>query len=209
MAKPPDPALAEPLAFLADRDPDLARALADCGLPPRRRGGPGFAGLLQIIVAQQVSTASAAAILGRLKGRLPRLTPRGLLRLGEAELLGLGFSRAKARYALALAEDVLAGRIDIDGLREMEDEAAIEHLTAAKGIGRWSAEIYLLFSLRRPDVMPAGDLALQVAAKRLKRLPDRPDDKVLRGLAEGWRPHRSAAARFLWHAYRHPGLPDL
>ncbi len=209
MAKPPDPKLAAPLAALADCDPDLARALGDCGLPPRRKSPAGFPGLLRIIVSQQVSTASAAAILAKLKTRMPRATPQAFLKLGEAELVASGFSRAKMRYATALAEDLLARRLDLRALDLMEDEAAIQHLTAAKGIGRWSAEIYLLFSLGRPDIMPAGDLALQVAAQRMKQLAQRPDDKALRALAERWRPHRSAAARFLWHAYRHPGLPDL
>ncbi|GAB5470752.1 MAG: DNA-3-methyladenine glycosylase [Rhodospirillales bacterium] len=211
MSKPqtkprPDPALAAPLASLAAGDPDLARALASCGLPPRRSGGRGFSGLLRIIVAQQVSTASARAILNRLKEPLPRATPRAFLRLTDAQLKAAGFSAPKVRYARALAEDILAGRISPAGLADLDDEAAIAHLTAAKGIGRWSAEIYLLFSLRRPDILPAGDLALQVAAQRLKRLESRPDDKALRALGEAWRPHRSAAARLLWHLYRQPGI---
>ncbi|MEQ8654985.1 MAG: DNA-3-methyladenine glycosylase 2 family protein [Kiloniellales bacterium] len=209
MAKPPDPKLAAPLNALAARDPDLAKALADCGLPPRRKSPAGFPGLLRIIVSQQVSTASAAAILTKLKTRMPRATPRAFLKLDEADLVASGFSRAKMRYATALAEDIVARRIDLAALPQMEDEAAIAHLTAAKGIGRWSAEIYLLFSMGRADIMPAGDLALQVAAQRLKGWRERPDDKALRKLAEDWSPHRSAAARFLFHAYRHPGLPEV
>jgi len=209
MTKPPDPSLEAPLTLLAARDRHLAKALADCGLPPRRKSPAGFPGLLRIIVAQQVSTASAAAILLRLKERLPRATPAAFLRLADAELIAAGLSRPKMRYARALAEDLRSRRINLAALAEMEDEAAIAHLTAAKGIGRWSAEIYLLFSLGRPDIMPAGDLALQVAAQRMMGLVRRPDDESLRALAEAWRPHRSAAARFLWHAYRHPGLPQL
>jgi len=201
--------LAAPLAALAERDGALAKALADCGLPPRRSSPAGFPGLLRIIVSQQVSTASAAAILTKLKARMPRATPQAFLRLDQADLVAAGFSRPKMRYATALAQDLLSGRIDLTALAAMEDEAAIAHLTAAEGIGRWSAEIYLLFSLGRPDIMPAGDLALQVAAQRMLGLDQRPDDRALRGLAQGWRPHRSAAARFLWHAYRHPGLPEL
>ncbi len=208
MAKPPDPKLAAPLEALAAQDSDLAKALDDCGLPPRRKSPIGFPGLLRIIVSQQVSTASAAAILSKLKTRMPRATPRAFLKLSETDLIASGFSRAKMRYTTALAEDLLSKRIDFAALEAMEDEAAILHLTAAKGIGRWSAEIYLLFSMGRPDIMPAGDLALQVAAQRMKGWSERPDDKGLRALAEAWSPHRSAAARFLWHAYRHPGLPE-
>ncbi len=209
MAKVPDSKLATPLQELARRDADLAKAFDDCGLPPKRKSPPGFPGLLRIIVSQQVSTASAAAILTKLQARLPRATPRSFLKLEEADLVASGFSRAKMRYATALAEDLVSGRIDLKALEVMEDEAAIDHLTSAKGIGRWSAEIYLLFSMGRTDIMPAGDLALQVAAQRMKGWGERPDDKALRALAESWSPHRSAAARFLWHAYRHPGLPEL
>ncbi len=209
MGKPVDPTLAEPLAILAERDRDIAQAVDLCGLPPRRRGALGFPGLLKIIVSQQVSTASAAAILRKLRETLPRTTPQAFLSLGEAELKAAGFSRAKMHYCRALAEDILAGHIKLYDLHEMADDAAVSHLSTAQGIGRWTAEIYLLFSLRRPDIMPAGDLALQTAAQRMKGLDARPNEKALRALAEAWRPYRSAAARFLWHAYRHPGLPEV
>ncbi len=112
-------------------------------------------------------------------------------------------------YCRALADDILAGYIRLYDLHEMADDEAIGHLSTAQGIGRWTAEIYLLFSLRRPDIMPAGDLALQTAAKRMKALEARPNEKALRAIADTWRPYRSAAARFLWHAYRHPGLPEI
>ncbi len=112
------------------------------------------------------------------------------------------------RYCRALAEDILAGRIDLDGLAGLDDQAAIAHLMRAKGIGVWSAEVYLLFALRRPDVWPADDLAVQVAVQRVKGLAARPDRAEMRELAAPWRPYRSAAARFMWHAYRHPGLPE-
>jgi len=101
---------------------------------------------------------------------------------------------------------VAGGALDLDGLAGRDDDAALAALTALKGIGRWTAEIYLLFALERPDVWPAGDLALCVAAQHLKRLDARPDEASMRALGEGWRPHRSAAARFLWHLYRHPGV---
>jgi DNA-3-methyladenine glycosylase II len=209
-AKPrPDTRLAQPLAALAARDPDIARAFATAGLPPVRSSPTGFPGLLRIIVAQQVSTASAAAILGRLRARLPALTPEAFLALDEAEHRAVGFSRAKSRYAIALAEAMASGTLSHRRLARLDDAGVLAALSALPGFGRWSAECYLLFALRRPDVMPAGDLALQVAAGRLKNLAARPSEKQLLAMSEAWRPHRSAAARFLWHFYRHPGVPDL
>lgn len=203
----PDPALAPALEALAARDPDIARAYAAAGLPPRRSSPSGFPGLLRIIVAQQVSVASASAIMGRLTQRLPRLTPAAFLALPESAHRAAGLSRAKSRYALALAEALQARRLTHAGLRRLDDEAVIAAITALPGFGRWSAECYLLFAMQRPDVLPAGDLALQAAAARLKGLEARPSEKALRALAADWAPHRSAAARFLWHFYRHQGLP--
>lgn len=209
-AKPrPDPRLRAPLEALAARDPDIARAYAEAGLPPVRSSPTGFPGLLRIIVAQQVSTASAAAILGRLHQHLPALTPEAFLGLDEAAHRAIGFSRAKSRYAVALAEAMAGGDLSHRRLARLDDAGVLAALTALPGFGRWSAECYLLFALKRPDVMPAGDLALQVAAQRLKGLAERPNEKRLYALAEAWRPHRSAAARFLWHFYRHQGVPDL
>jgi DNA-3-methyladenine glycosylase II len=129
-----------------------------------------------------------------------------LLRLTDRDLAAIGFSRQKMRFARALAEAVKGRRLDLDALAEAEDEAAMAALTAIDGIGPWTAEIYLLFALGRPDVMPAGDLALLVAAQRLKRLPARPGPRELIDLAEPWRPWRSVAARFLWHYYRNAPL---
>ncbi len=177
-------------------------------MTPERQLPEGFAGLIHIIAAQQVSAASANAIIGRLEAALRRCTPEDFLELDEAALRAIGLSRQKMRYCRALAEDLLDGRIDLDGLAGLDDQAAIEHLTRAKGIGVWSAEVYLLFALRRPDVWPADDLAVQVAVQRIKGLEARPGRAEMRELAEPWRPHRSAAARFLWHLYRHPGLPE-
>ncbi len=204
----PDTSLRPALEALAARDPDIARCYPACGLPPVRRHKTGFAGVLRIVMAQQVSTASAAAIIGRLNAAVRPLTPEGFLGLDEAVLKAIGLSRQKMRYGRALAEDLLARRIDLRALARMADEEAIAHLVQAKGIGRWTAEIYLLFALRRPDVWPAGDLAVQAAAQRLKNLEQRPAGAAMRALGEPWRPYRSAAARFLWHLYRHPGVPD-
>lgn len=204
----PDPALRPALDVLAARDPDIARLYPDCGLPLTRPRVPGFAGLLRIIVSQQVSIHAAQAILARLRAAAHPLTPERFLALSEDRLREIGLSRQKMRYARALAEDLQAGRISLRAVARLDDEAAIEALSRVKGIGRWSAEIYLLFSLRRPDVWPADDLALQAAARRLKGLSERPDRPVMEALAEPWRPHRSAAARLLWHLYRHPALPE-
>jgi len=203
----PDRSLLPALEALAGRDQDFAKAFADCGLPPVRSAPKGLAGLVRIVAGQQVSAASARALMARFDAALPELTPAGLLALGETGLRAAGFSRPKIRYLLSLGAALGERRFSIARLHRLEDEAAIAYLSELPGFGRWSGEVYLLFSLKRPDVMPAGDLALQVAAQRLKRLPDRPDARQLYALSEAWRPHRSAAARFLWHAYRHPGLP--
>lgn len=191
---------------LAAADPDIAEAYARCGLPPVRGSEPGFAGLIRMIAGQQVSVQSARAIIERLEARADPLTAEVFLTLGEDDLRAVGFSRPKMAYGRLLAEAIAGGGLDVDGLAALDDDAAIAALTAVKGIGRWTAEIYLLFALRRPDVWPVGDLALCVAAQHLKKLAQRPDAKAMAALGEAWRPHRSAAARFLWHLYRHPGV---
>ena len=204
---PPDETLRPALAALAKRDPDIARAYDACGLPPVRRRPPGFETLLKIILAQQVSVQSAAAIIGRLDKTVRRLTPRAVLRLSDGDYRAIGFSQQKVVYARALAEDVLAKRIDLTALEALDDGDAIDHLAQARGVGRWTAEIYLLFALERPDVWPVGDLAVRVGAQRLKSLDERPTPDEMMTLGEAWRPYRSAAARLLWHLYRHPGVP--
>lgn len=203
----PDESLRPALEALAARDPHIAHWYPRCGLPPVRRRPPGFGSLLHIMCAQQVSTASARAIIGRLDAAARPLTPRSFLALDDAALRAVGFSSSKVRYGRALAVDVLAGRIDIDGLSGMDDMVAIAHLVQAMGIGPWTAEIYLMSALDRPDVWPADDLAVQMAAQRLKDLPVRPSRAQMIELAEPWRPYRSAAARLLWHIYSHPGVP--
>ena len=204
---PPDEALRPALEALAARDPEIDHWYAKCGLPPVRCRPPGFASLLRIMCAQQVSTASARAIIGRLDAAARPLTPNAFLALDDAALRAIGFSAQKVRYGRALAADVLAGRLDIDGLAALDDEAAVAHLAQARGIGPWTAEIYLMTALGRPDIWPADDLAVQMAAQRLKDLPVRPSRAQMMDLAEPWRPYRSAAARLLWHIYRHAGVP--
>ncbi len=196
-----------PPAFrhLMQTDSDLARALAEVGPPPPRTRPVGFAGLVRIILAQQISAAAAATLWQRLSGAIDPFTPEKFARLSVDRLRALGLSRQKAAYAAGLASDIEARRVDLSFVHAADDEAAIAALTSVKGIGRWSAEIYLLFALRRPDVWPAGDLALAIAVQRLKRLRRRPDPDRLRHLAEPWRPYRSAAARLLWHYYAAAG----
>ena len=190
------------LAHLASADTDLARSLLEIGPPPSRSAEAGFAGLLRIIMGQQLSVASARAIWDRLEARLVEPTPGRLLRLTDHDMAQVGLSRQKMRFARSLAEAVKRKTLDLEALETMEDDAALAALTAIDGIGPWTAEVYLLFSLGRPDIMPAGDLALLVAAQRLKKLEARPRPRDLIALAEPWRPWRSVAARFLWHYYR-------
>lgn len=203
-----DEALRPAMEALAARDRDIALAYEACGLPPVRRHEPGFAGLIRIMAAQQVSAQAAQAIIGRLDAELKPVTPEGFLALEDDAQKRIGLSRPKQRYGRALAEDIISGRIDLQEISQLDDEAAAAALMQAKGIGRWTAEVYLLFALQRPDIWPAGDLAVQVAAQKLKGLAERPVGEVMIALAEDWRPHRTAAARFLWHIYRHPGVPE-
>lgn len=194
------------LEHLAGADRHMARALAEIGPPPPRAQPASFATLMHVIVAQQVSTHAARAISQRLTERVGTLLPASFLALGDDDLRAIGFSRQKVVYGRDLAAAFADGRLAIAKLRRLDDEAAIAALSAVKGIGRWSAEVFLLFSLQRPDVMPAQDLALMVAAQRLKRLKERPTPKQLLKIAETWRPYRSYGARMLWHYYRN-GAP--
>ena len=189
--------LARDASSLAQREPVFAGLLARQGPPPLWDRPPGFATLLHIILEQQVSLASARAAFERLKQTLPALTPAAFLTLDDAQLLAIGFSRQKTRYGRELARAVEEGSIDLDGLAELEDEDVRAALVALKGIGPWTAEIYLLMALLRPDVWPKGDLALVSAARDVFGLSW--DELTQR--AEAWRPHRAVAARMLWHYY--------
>jgi DNA-3-methyladenine glycosylase II len=187
---------------LAGRDPDIARVYAEVGLPPTRRRPADFATLLGIICAQQLSRASADAILGRLNGAARPLEPATFLALDDQTLRRIGFSRQKIAYGRALAADIAEGRLDLGRLGRLDDEAAITELTKVKGIGRWSAEVYLMFALGRADLWPVDDLAVVTALGRFKGLPERPTRAQALEIGEAWRPWRSAAARLLWHYYR-------
>lgn len=191
-----DACVAEGAAWLAAREPRFAAALDLTGALPLRRYPEGFARLLNAIVCQQVSVASAAAIWGRMQAA-GAVTPDVVLSHTQDELRALGLSRQKARYAHALAQ---AG-IDYGALRGLPDAEAAAVLTAVPGIGVWTAEIYLMFSMGRADVFAPGDLALQEAARLLFVLPARPKDRELRVMAQEWSPWRSVAARLLWAYY--------
>lgn len=193
-----DACVAEGVDWLRTADPRFSPALDACCPLPLRRKPDGFAELLSAIVSQQVSTASAAAIWTRLE-TAGMTTAKAISTQDSESLRGLGLSRQKAEYALALSD---AG-IDFDALRVTPTEEVLRRLTAVRGIGIWTAEIYAMFSLGRADVFAPGDLALQEAARVLFDLPERPREKALRTMATQWSPWRSVAARALWAYYRH------
>jgi DNA-3-methyladenine glycosylase II len=188
-------------ARLARRDTGLARILLRHGPPPLWSRPPGFATLARIILEQQVSLASAAAVYRRLRGGLGRVTSATVAAAGESRLRLLGVTRQKACYLVLLGEAVHNGGLDLAALSRMPDDEARAVLQRLKGIGAWSADIYLLMALRRPDVWPSGDLALASAARAVKGLRHRPSPDRLERLAEPWRPWRSVAARMLWQHY--------
>jgi DNA-3-methyladenine glycosylase II len=186
---------------LAARDVDLRTTVERFGSPPLWDRPSGFPTLVHIILEQQVSLASAAAAFGRLEARLGTLTPAGFLELTDAELLGIGFSRQKARYARALASAVEDATLDIGGLGALDDEAVERELVALPGIGPWTATIYRLMVLRRPDAWPASDIALAQSLAEVRGLAQRPSPGDMLAIAETWRPWRAVAARILWHGY--------
>jgi len=191
-------------------DPVLGRVFKAYGVPPLWDRPPGFETLLQIILEQQVSLASAKVCYDKLLLRLKQVTPRNLLTLNDAELRQLGFSRQKTAYARHLAEAVVNKTIDLDVLNRRHDHEVKSELMRLKGIGEWTSDIYLLMALLRPDVMPRGDIALHTAWHRLSGEP-RPTAEEFLEIAERWRPYRSVAARMLWHYYlseRRNGTPD-
>jgi len=195
---------------LVRRDPDLAGIERDAGPLPWRSRAAGFPGLLQAIMGQQISNQAAAAIWRRLAALPGALTPAGLLALDDAALRGAGLSRPKVEHSRALATAFLNGSLSTEGLALMDDEAAVAAMSAVRGLGRWTAEVYLLFALAREDVFPAGDLALAAAVADLKRLPERPNPAALRAIAAAWAPHRALAARLLWHHWRfRTGRPTM
>jgi DNA-3-methyladenine glycosylase II len=184
-------------------EPVFAAILEHAGRPRFRRRQNGFATLLHIILEQQVSIDAAAAMHRRLSGLCRPLLPAAFLSLDDATLRRCGFSRQKIGYARDLAAKTADGRFDFGALAAADDEAAQAALLALKGIGRWSAEIYLLFALGRPDIWPAADLGLQIATGECLGLAARPTEAELRRLGEAWRPWRSVAACLFWQSYLH------
>ena len=187
-------------------EPAFARAVERAGYPEPRIRERGYRTLLRTIVGQQVSVAAAASVWRKLEELLgEELAAQSLLEQDFDALRACGLSRQKQGYARSLCELVVSGALALDDLPE-DDEEAIARLVQVKGIGRWSAEIYLLFAEGRPDIWPAGDLAVQAGLGRILDLAERPDEKQVRLLAEAWRPHRGAIAILTWHCYNNPAL---
>jgi len=193
--------LAEGIALLSERDSDLAAVVRRFGPPPLWARKQGFATLLLIILEQQVSLASARAAFGRLEAAIPAVTPEHFNALDDATLRKVGFSRQKAGYGRTLAAALIDETLDLAALAGLPDEIARDALVSLKGVGPWTADTYLLMALGRPDVWPAGDIALQAAVHEIKCLPHRPSHDEMEALAEGWRPWRAVAARILWFHY--------
>ncbi len=189
------------LTDLTRRDKDLNFIVETFGKPPFWRREPGFATLVQIILEQQVSLASARSAYQKLLKRLNTLTPRKFLTLDEQELKQIGFSRQKAHYCRELAKTIESGEFDLDDLQKRDDRQAMERLMNLKGIGTWTAEVYLLMALKRADVFPRKDLALAIAVKRLKKSESLPTFDELQELSRCWKPYRAVAARLLWYFY--------
>ncbi len=194
---PTDFVLPPPLA----RDPDLVRIADQFGPPPAWTRDPGFSTLIHFILEQQVSLASALATFTRLNEVAAPLTPTSFLALDDETLRQAGFSRQKTRYGRELARAIESGALDLTALPALDDAAVHAQLTQIKGIGSWTANVYLLMCLRRPDVWPVGDLALRVAVGRVKGLIARPTREEVEAIGEAYRPHRSLATRLYWHHY--------
>ena len=187
--------------WLAAADPRLAELLSEYGLPPLWPRQEGFATLVKIVLEQQVSLASAAAAYANLERAIGQVEPAAFLTVGDPELKAIGFSRQKAGYCRGIAAEIVEGSLDLASLSQMEDVAARAYLTAIRGVGPWTAEVYLLFALRRPDVWPTGDRALVVSMAESLPLDAVPDYDHALEIAGAWSPWRSVAARMLWHAY--------
>ncbi len=194
------------ISLLIERDADLARVVKTLGEPPIWIRPAGFPTLIHIILEQQVSISSALAAFERLRMRLGEIAPNGFLALSDEELRAIGFSRQKTLYTKNLATAIVTGELDLNALENLPDELVKAELIKLKGIGRWTADIYLLMCLRRTDAFPVGDLGVIVGAQKLKQLPARPTSEELETMAEVWKPWRAIATRILWHFYLAPKL---
>jgi len=197
---------AESAHELGRRDKDFARLIKDIGLPGLRSRQTGYSTLLKIICGQQVSTSAARVIGGRLDAIEKPMKPETVLNLGPEKLRKVGLSGQKVNYAIGIAEAVVSGEFSFRRVARMSDEDAIEEMIKLKGIGRWSAEVYLLFALRRPDLWPVDDLGVIKGLMHLKGMKERPRREELVAMAEAWRPWRSVAARLLWHHINSVGV---
>jgi len=192
------------LGILRRRDKKLSDAIKAAGFPESRRMQPGFGTLIRIIIDQQVSTASGAAIWAKLSNATQNdVSPAALLKLGETGLRSNGFSGQKARYALGVADATSSGDLNFDALLSTDDDAVRDKLMALKGIGPWSADIYLMFGMGRPNIWPVGDLVLQYSAKAMLGLRQHPKPERLEKIGEAWSPYRSSAALMLWRYWHH------
>lgn len=189
------------ITYLCGLDKDLKEIVTTFGNPPFWSRTPGFPTLILIILEQQVSLASAKAAFEKLADAAGELTPARFLAFSDLELRSFGFSRQKTRYGRFLAEAILEGVLELDLLHAQDDESVREKLIKIKGIGPWTADVYLLMVLLRPDIWPVGDLALAKAVQEMKRLPEKPDDELMYKIARPWQPYRAVAARILWHYY--------
>jgi DNA-3-methyladenine glycosylase II len=193
--------LARAAKQLARRDRDLAWILEKLGPPPLWARPRGFPTLVKIILEQQVSLASAASMFARMKKNVVPFHPARMIELGEAHLKSLGLTRQKTGYCLHLAQSLSDNSFRLSRLSRMSDAEAKAALMEIKGLGAWSADVYLLMALRRPDIWPVNDLALTIAVTKLKQLPAKPNPAQLTEMGEAWRPFRSVAARMLWQYY--------
>ena len=192
--------------YLCARDADLARIVAETGPPPLGDRPPGFPTLVRIILEQQVSLASAKAAFDKLVDSLNgNLTPEKFLQFSDMGLRKIGFSRQKASYVRYLARGITSGDFDLNAVANMSDDDARTELMRIRGVGRWTADIYLLMALCRPDIFPSEDLALILALQKAKNLPDKPTEEEMTAFSENWKPYRAVAARILWNYYLNGG----
>lgn len=189
------------IRILSVRDRDLALIVEKFGIPPQWKREPGFATLVQIILEQQVSLSSAKATYKKLVAALTDLTPESFLTLDDVQLKAIGFSRQKIRYGRELARAIIDGQLDLNGLEELDDITVRKELTKIKGIGDWTADMYLMMALQRQDIFPSKDLAVAVAIKEIKNLAERPKPSQLEAIAKIWQPYRAIATKILWHYY--------
>ncbi len=187
--------------ILAGKDDDLQQIITRHGYPPMWQRKPGFATLIHIILEQQVSLASAKAAFDQLALKLGTITPQRLLQLSDDELRACYFSRQKAKYARELATAILSRQLNLTALHKQEDDAVREALKKVKGIGDWTADVYLMMALQRTDLFPPGDIALVNSMRKVKQLPPETTREELLRIADSWRPYRTVAAFLLWHAY--------